>query len=171
MNVPRDRKYLSFPYLGNDSKRLEKDLSRCLSRFFPTTEFKFAFTNSLKIGNFFPFKDRLPDSMRSSVVYQFQCPRCERGSYIGSTSRMLRVRVSEHLGFSYRTDIPFSNPEASPITAHAATCKIVPKAEHFKIIDQASDHQGLLILESLRIKEGSPHLNRDRTAYPLLISS
>ena len=59
------------------------------------------------IGSLFKFKDRLPSDMTSGVIYLFTCPNCSlgTGSYIGSTERMLRVRVAGHLDTSHRTGI------------------------------------------------------------------
>ena len=48
---------------------------------------------------FFPFKDRFPALIRSSVVYQFKCPGCH-ALYFGKTTRHLITRCREHLGMN-----------------------------------------------------------------------
>ena len=108
--------------------------------------------------------------MRSSVVYQYTCPKCNLGTYVGSTHRMLRVRMSEHFGVSYRSLLPLSTQEKSPILLHSKKCKTKLNFNHFKILNQARDSQSLLILESLQIKNLSPRLNSDTSASKLLIS-
>jgi hypothetical protein len=169
LTVPRDKKYISFPFLGNKSPSLNIDLTKCLIRYYPAIDFNFVFTNSFTIRSFFNFKDKLDVNMRSLVVYSYKCPRCNLGCYIGSTSRMLKVRMSEHLGISYRTLNPLTNKENSPISSHSKKCRTSLNFKDFKIIDTATDTQSLIILESLHIKDKSPDLNLDRSSYPLLV--
>ena len=45
-------------------------------------------------------KNALPVQLRSGVVYQYTCPKCNLGFYIGCTIRQLRVRVAAHGGIS-----------------------------------------------------------------------
>ena len=40
-------------------------------------------------------KDRIPDYLKSHVVYEFSCPACNAG-YIGKTDRNLGTRIKEH---------------------------------------------------------------------------
>ena len=68
-----------------------KQLSRC---FCSDLNIKLVFS-SLKIKNFFSFKDPIPDAIRSSVVYQFTCAGCN-SRYIGETSRHFSTRIKEH---------------------------------------------------------------------------
>ena len=51
--VPKLIKYLSFPYLGSETKKFEKQLSTLLIKHFPFLDLKLIFTNPYKIGTFF----------------------------------------------------------------------------------------------------------------------
>ena len=119
------------------------------------------FTDGKKISYFFGFKDTVADTLRSSLIYKFQCSRCN-STYVGKTTRHLGTRISEHLGVSYRTLLPLTSPPFSAIREHTANpyhqnYKI--SAEQFKILASAQFELDLLIIESLIIKNTKPNLN------------
>ena len=58
---------------------------------------RFVFQPKCKIGNFFTFKDRIPSSLRSGVVYKFQCGGCN-ATYYDKSERNFKARMCEHLG-------------------------------------------------------------------------
>ena len=107
--------------------------------------------------------------MRSGVVYSYTCSKCNLETYIGSTSRLLHVRVCSHKGLSYRTLSKLSNPEPSMIGHHSKSCGSEITMNDFKILGTASCPADLRILESLYIKFLSPTLNKDVTAHPHLL--
>ena len=170
--VQKDVRFASFPYLGELSCSIKKDLSKLLKKYYPYLDVKLIFTNTHTIGSFFKFKDSFSSDMRSSVVYKYSCPHCSCGSYIGSTTRLLRVRVSEHMGNSYRTGLPLKVKSASSIRSHAQKCKpnIPINTKDFKIIHTSSSPQSLRILESLAIKQYLPALNKDSSCFKLLVA-
>ena len=88
----------------------------------------------MNIGSFFHPKEKLHPLMTSGVIYEFNCPRCDLGKYVGSTRRLLKVRVDSHRGVSYRTGIKLSNPEYSSIREHIKKCKYNIDYKNFKII-------------------------------------
>ena len=49
-----------------------------------------------KTSNYFPNKDRLTDSVKSRIIYQFNCGHCG-GYYTGETTLHLSTRVAEHI--------------------------------------------------------------------------
>ena len=75
------------------------------------------FSNPVTL-NFFKFKDRVPLSLASSVVYQYTCRQCS-ATYICETKKQLRVRISQHKGISFRTNRPLSSFDSSKIYEHA----------------------------------------------------
>ena len=97
--------------------------------------------------------------MINGVVYLFNCPMCNVGRYVGSTRRLLRVRVDAHKGVSYRTGAKLSNPEFSNIRNHAKQCKCDINYKDFKVLGKSKNDQQLTILESLFIKTIVPELN------------
>ena len=58
--------------------------------------------SGVKLGNIFNFKDSLPESIKSLIVYKFTCGECNI-TYIGKTKRHLKLRMCEHLGLSPKT--------------------------------------------------------------------
>ena len=159
--------YFRLPYLGDLSSDMKNSLFTQLSYFYPQIDFKFVFVNNFKINTFFKFKDRLPNDLRSSVIYMFTCPSCQTG-YIGSTVRAYKCRTDEHLGQSSRTGRPLLVPSHSVVREHLRSCNIRPKKDYFKIIDSCSGSD-IRILESLYIKKFNPELNTAMSACPLHI--
>ena len=131
---------------------------------------KLILRNPKTIASLFRFKDSVPELMRSLVVYKYTCPRCNLGTYIGSTKRMLKVRIDSHCGISHRTGINLNKKEYSCIRDHSKKCKSPISYNNFEIIEQAIDETSLLILESLNIKRLVPSLNSQSSSAQLYIS-
>jgi hypothetical protein len=168
--VPKQIKYFSFPYIGSLSKNMTKELNIMLRKHLPSVEFKFVYINPLKIGSLFKYKDILNSNLRSSVIYKFNCPICKVGTYIGSTKRLLKVRIDEHRGVSPRTGENLKVKSNSSIRDHTNKCHVNINYENFEILKQCQNYQDLLINESLMIKQDSPSINMDQSSYPLFIS-
>ena len=167
--VPKCIQYVSFPYLGFKTKSLQKDLIKLINKHFPFLDVRLAFSNPYKISSFFSFKDSMVSLMRSNVVYLYNCPKCTLGRYIGCTTRLLRVRICDHMGVSHRTMDPISSQESS-IRKHASRCKANISFSDFKILFTSNSKQSLLIGESILIKQLSPQLNADQSSIPLYIT-
>ena len=140
----------------------------CLN--YPYVKFNFTFSNPLTIGSLFRFKDRLPELMRSGVVYEFTCPKCNLGKYVGCTSRLLKVRIDSHRGVSHRTGDNLKTKDFSAIRSHCFKCKHIMNYSNFKILAQAQKGSSLTILESLYIKQLSPKLNNTTSSVTLHIA-
>ena len=93
----------------------------------------------------------------SSVVYLYSCGQCT-SSYVGQTSKQLKVRVSQHKGWSFRTNNPLATPEKSNILHHSLTTNPPITLENFKIL-ASCDIFDLRLLESLFIHKLKPSLN------------
>ena len=124
--------------------------------------------NKRTIGSFFPYKDKLPLELRSSLVYQFSCETCSH-RYIGSTYRNLYIRVHEHSGKSPRTGKMISCPSHSSILDHSIICNTKIDISKFKILEQISCKFSLRILESLYINKEKSKLNYMHSIIPLLV--
>ena len=90
-------------------------------------------------------------SLVSSLIYKFDCNKCN-SIYVGKTTRHLAVRISKHMGVSYRTLLPLSSSPFSAIRKHVnisdhENYSIMP--EQFKIIARDQNDFELLIKESL----------------------
>ena len=156
------------PYTNDDKFLI--NLSKIIKKYFYCVNPKLVLRNPRTIGSFFRFKDTVPTMMRSLVVYKYTCPRCNLGTYLGSTKRMLKVRIDSHRGVSHRTGCALKKKEFSSIRDHADKCKIPVNYENFEIISQATNETSLLILESLCIKQLVPSLNSQSSSAPLFIA-
>ena len=167
---PTEYHYISLPFFGPQSEKLKIELNSILVKFFPSISFRIILVNSNKIGSFFRYKDSLPVASRSSVIYQFTCPRCG-DQYVGSTRRnMLSVRCSEHAARSHRTGRRLAVEPHSAVRQHCEqACDAPVSIDSFKVIDYDKNSVSLLILESLYIFKNKPVLNDVNSAFPLNI--
>ena len=127
-------------------------------RFFPMANLGIVFVPSLKLRNFFWFKDTIPQSMQSLVVYEYSFTGCNARS-VGQTARHLKTRIAEHCGISQRTGIPVMTPHFSAIREHCFSTGHSLEADSFQIIAKAKHRLDLPILESLAIQSKCPTLN------------
>ena len=67
VTVPKLDFYCKLPYIG-DTEKLNKELRCCLDKFYPHINFKFVFSNNFTLNTLLPYKDKLPDSLRSTIV-------------------------------------------------------------------------------------------------------
>ena len=93
-------------------------------------------------------KPKVPNEIRSRVVYSITCPGCQ-ASYVGCTIRHMNARLAEHRSIK------------QPVGKHFNSCVgTKPEIEDVTILQQTPrtvDY--LLALESLFIKEREPELN------------
>ena len=145
-------------------------MNKIINHYIPAIDLKLILSNPISIGSLFKTKEKLDPLMTSGVVYLFNCPVCNKGRYVGSTQRLLKVRADSHIGISHRTGIRLKDPEFSNIRNHTKKCKYDIKYKDFKIIGRAKNKHQLTILESLFIKQMVPNLNSQTTTGPLFLS-
>ena len=73
--------FLFLPYLGVHNIHLKKRLTKFLGKIYPHVDFKIVFGANKPIGSLFPFKDRVPSHVCSSVANKFTCSSCQATSY------------------------------------------------------------------------------------------
>ena len=168
-SVPKKLMYVSLPHIYQYSK-MKRELTNELSKLYPYVDFRFVFKNSFTIGSLFLFKDTLPELMRSCLVYRFNCPKCNFGTYVGCTKRLLKVRIDSHRGVSHRTGRVLNCKEFSAVRSHTDKCRHSIQYSDFKIVAQAPNHYSLPFLESLLIKQSAPQLNTQTTSVSLHIA-
>ena len=166
--VPKLPFYSVIPYVKDYQFNIR--LRQLISKYIGAVDLRLIPINPVKIGSFFKTKERLNDLMSSCVVYKYSCPRCKRGTYVGSTQRLLKVRIDSHKGVSYRTGSSLTNPEYSSIRDHTKICKSSIDYKNFEIMGRASNESSLAVLESLIIKQAVPSLNAQTTSTPLYLS-
>ena len=128
---------VKIPFFRNKSFFIRKDIKDVIKEYFSQVKLSIIFINKFRIKILFLVKDVLQDRARCSVIYKFNCCRCD-ASYIGKTSRHLFTRISEHLGRSFRTNNILLNPPNSAIRDHSIEFDHSIKADNFKIINTAT---------------------------------
>ena len=136
---------LVLPYVGGASDRLQVRLSRLCKRYNLRTRLVFT---PFKISRYFSLKTRLPDSLRSNVVYKFHCSEDPKHSYIGKTKRHLITRVREH-----------GSSTQSAVFSHRLNCSCSNDLSSYTVLRSCHTEYDLSISEALFIKSERPNLN------------
>ena len=162
--------WINIPYLGNTGDQLLQTLKRKLKRhLINDARFK-VIQSTQKFSYYTNMKDQISKLMKSYVVYQFNCPGCNK-RYIGKTERNLCTRTEEHA----------STDKDSAIYNHLRTCTnynhlkdlfsfgndsfkeiqfdIKEVQNNNEIVDSAQYWNVLLLKEALLIKQKNPELN------------
>ena len=120
---------------------------------------KLVFT-SVKIKNYFLYKDPVPDDLKSFIVYKFTCASCS-SSYIGKSCRHFKTRIEEHI----------KKDKKSHISKHlhsTATCFDSYNSLSFKILDKAISKFHLKIKEAWHINWRKFNLNAQQNHLSLI---
>ena len=162
--------YIRFSFFSNNMNNLlSKKLKSVVDNDIPHIQIKLAFFNNHKIRSYFKHKDSLPTAMKSMVVYCFTCAKCSL-AYIGSTKKMLSLRVNEHQGISSRTGRPLQQPHFSTVRDHCFNiCNTNFNIENFNILAQCNSEAELRITESIFINIKKPALNIENSSFNLKI--
>lgn len=145
------------PYLGRESVYARKRISKLIRQLDLSKKFRLIFRSSCRLSDFFRFKDRIPVLLQSNVIYCFNCDACN-ASYIGQTSRHLKVRSAEHMGLSWRTEKAITFTGQSAIHDHIVCSGHQASYDSFTVLSRC-DKRDLSILESLFINQFKPSLN------------
>src|SRR6201990_2161378 len=153
--------------MGENTAFFKKELKRILSRNYTFVDFNCIFNNPRTIDSLFRFKDEIPKSMRAGVIYFYSCPKCPLGTYVGSTERMIKVRIDGHRGVSHRTGNPLATKEFSSIRNHSVQCKANILVDDFQILGQHNEKESLLVGGCFPIKESQPKCNLGKEFFKL----
>ena len=146
--------YFCLQFTGIHSLQIRTQISRLCNA--AHLDIRFVFRSSKRIFSFFPFKDKVPKYLRSSVVYLFKC-RCCSASYLGQTTRHLHTKISEHLGISPITGKHSTNSAISSILSHKNASGHPTTFDDFQILSSSSDSYELMVHESLLINKYRPN--------------
>ena len=164
--APKLKLFSSLPYLNKESNAgIHKEIQELAFKFFPQIDLHIVFKNQNTISNFFGFKDRIPDLVRSNVVYKYSCAHCD-ATYYGETTRHLSTRIAEHRGLSSRTGMPVLKPLNSAIRDHAISSNHEILRSDFSIVFSCKTNN-LKISESIIISKNNPSLNNSDSSVPL----
>ena len=158
-DVQKKKVYISMPYYGYISHKIKNEINKLVNERFPQLNFYLVFKNNFNIDSIFRHKDRLPDSVCSSIIYMYECEDC-CSSYVGSTIRQFRCRIAEHRGFSVRTGHPLTTCGPSAIRDHGRQHDHRIDTKNFKVLNKfRGSRTDLRILEGLYIHKLKPNLN------------
>ena len=155
--------------LQDKSIELKVKLHDIFKQLLLACDLRVVFKISLRMKNYFTFKDKTKGELRSLLVYNFKCSSCN-GEYIGKTKRQYRTWTSEHISFS-----PLSgkcvknNAQTSAVHDHMLFCKTVVSPEDFSVLAKSSWNSKIKIQESILIKLLKPTLNKNISAGPLYL--
>ena len=84
--VPKQPYLVLLPFLGTLSLQIRTKIEKSLTEILPHCDPKVIFRSTRRLSNCFSFKDRLPKSLMSGLVYKFKCSDCNV-IYYGKTKR------------------------------------------------------------------------------------
>ena len=119
LTSPKKQLVISLEYLGVQSVQVRKRLQQTFRDYMPFCNLKVVFSAKNRLSNKFAFKDKIPNCMKSAIIYKFTCSDCN-ATYIGKTNRHFQVRYSEHLGISKLTnkDLKYNKQSTTAVRDH-----------------------------------------------------
>jgi hypothetical protein len=161
---------LVLPYFGEASVNLRKGLLKTFKQLLPLLNIRIVFSTPPGIGSLFKFKDKIPEDLRTNLVYEYKCPACSAG-YVGSTTRHFRSRILEHQGISDRNgkQVDPNNTRNTAVGKHMKKEGHEPTAESFKILYSSKERKIVRVAESILIQRGKPKLNGALGSFTLRV--
>ena len=99
-NVLKRNVFVKLPFLGSTSFQIPKKFQELFSDNLTSCNSKIVFMSSVRVKNFFTFKDKLRKMLLSGLVYKYKCGGCNAICH-GKTKRHFKVGICEHLGISH----------------------------------------------------------------------
>ena len=153
--------------LGMISTELKVKLPKTFKQLLRACDLRVIFKVSLRMKNYFNFKDKIKRELRSLLAYNLKHSSCN-AEYIGKTKRHYRKRTSENISVSPLTGkFVKNNSQTSAIHDHMFFCIAAVCQEDFSILAKSSHNFKLEIQESILIKLVKPTLNKNISSVPL----
>ena len=155
--------FMRLPWIGETSRKFQKEIEGIISKACPTTKPNISFTTQHAFNTV--YKDVLPMTSRSFLIYQYGC--CCGQQYIGKTTQLLGERIKQHIPskiIDREADKKIKvEKNDSAVTKHLKeNDECVPlcsKPEsRFKILAEARSNSHLDVLETIFIKKLLPVL-------------
>ena len=168
--VPKKEFLVFLPFLGTTSWRTKNSLIRSFREHLPFSKLKIIFKSSRRLSSCFSFKDKIPKSLMSGVIYQYTCPECNL-RYIGSTKRYWEKRLEEHSHVSGLTGKRLKGMQIFAPMQHLRTgsCIVKISRDDFTFLGREENPYLLQVKESILISTQKPKLNNNRTSVPLTL--
>ena len=158
--VPKKELIIILPYLGKMSQIVKTRLTKIMNKHMKFYKLRVIFQTNYRLRNYFRFKDSVPETLRSNLIYKFSCGSCT-ASYIDKTYRHFKVRVSELQGVSPRMGKPVKGTLSTSVRDHMLVCDRKVVHEDFKFLGNESSRYLLELKESFFIKRDRPSLNKN----------
>ena len=157
-------------FLGKLSLQVKKRLNDIFRSCHKNVKLIVVFKSPNRIHNAICFKEQLPKSINSKVLYRYTCDTCN-SVYIGKTKRHLLVRQYEHLGISIFTDkaLKYTEKDATAIRKHCYQYQDNSRLDNFQVLGNAVNNFHLQLKESLLILKMKPSLNIAKESMPLYL--
>ena len=119
--APKKELIIILPCLSKMSQIVKYRLTKTMNKHIKFCKLRVIFQTNNRLRNYFRFKDSVPETLRSDLIYKFLCGSCT-ASCIGKTYRHFEVRVSEHQGVSPRTGKPVKGTLSTSVRDHMLVC-------------------------------------------------
>ena len=84
--VPKKQLIIILPYLGKISQIVKARLTKTMNKHMKFCKLRVIFQTNSRLKNHFRFKDSVPETLQSNLIYKFSCRSCT-ACYIGKTYR------------------------------------------------------------------------------------
>ena len=157
---PKKTLRLVLPHLGTQFIRLKKKLNKLLKEQLSSGKLEMVFRTTQRMSSCFRFKDAIPHSLLSGVIYEYKCPGCT-SRYIGSTYRYWEKRLKEYLHMPALTGKPLKGIQPFAPMLHAkGKCCVNNSRDNFCMIGKEKDQHFIKLKESIFINHFKPSLNK-----------
>ena len=123
------------PFLGKLLLDLRIRLKISISKNLLFCKIRGIIKSSTGISSFFQFKDKLPNCLRSNVVYKFSCGTCNT-AYYSETCQHLIIRTSKDSDFSPLTRKKSKSKKSTAVKGHMLLCDRIISIDGFKILNK-----------------------------------
>ena len=137
--------YMSLPYAGQNSVRLNRQIGRIFNKVAPWSKVNIIFKPVQRLNCISKLKSTIPLLNRSNVIYKINCIDCN-SFYVGLTTRRLQKRLYEHKNRKYSSVFKHSSAEGHDIDYN---CPEVLTSDNVKL--------RLQIKETLLIQQLAAH--------------
>ena len=169
--VPKKEFLIVLPFLGTASWNVKNALIRSFRDLLPFSQLKIVFKSSSRMSSWFSFKDKIPSSLMSGVIYKYTCAECNL-CYIGSTKRYWEKRLEEHIHRSALTGKKLNGLQVYAPMQHmrSDSCsRAAMSRDEFSIIGREKNPYLLRVKESIFISTEKPKLNGNMTSVPMVL--
>ena len=149
--VPKKELIIILLYLGKMFQIVKTRLTKTMNKHMKFCQLRVISQTNNRLRNYFHFKDSVPETLRSNLIYNFSCGS-STASYIGKTYGHFKVRVSEQQGVSPLTSKPVKDTLSTSVRDHMLFCDHKVVHEDIKFLGNESNRYLLELKESLFIK-------------------